>query len=448
MGELTPGLVQTGTFLPQGLAYQWQPGVLWLNVATDALIAAAQLAVGIGVVWFARRRPDIAFRPIFPIFAMFMVLCALAHLVAVVTVWVPVYWVQGGTKLLAATASIASAVMLIPLIPQALALPSARALQTVNAELEREITLRVNAELDLRAAYQELEQRVTQRTQELSDANERLTQEIQERRRTEQALRYSETLLRRLHDDLEDHIAERTSELTRTIAELESFSYSISHDLRAPLRAINGFAAILREEHGASLDDDGQLLLDRIARNASKMAQLIDGLLDFSRLARSESIAADVDMTGLARSVAGELLQEARNADIELTVHELPAVRGDEAMLRQVWVNLLSNALKFSGRQPKPTIEVAAERGEEEIVYRVQDNGVGFDMAYAEKLFGVFNRLHSADEFPGVGVGLAIVRRIVQRHGGRVWAESPKDGGSTFYFALPLKRADELAVPA
>ena len=319
-------------------------------------------------------------------------------------------------------------------------------LERVNAELEREITLRITAELDLRASYQELEERVAQRTRELSEANDRLTQEIQERERTEQALRYNETLLRRLHDSLEDHIAERTAELTRTIAELEAFSYSISHDLRAPLRAINGYAAIVLDEHASVLDREGRDLFDRIAANASKMARLIDGLLDFSRLARSECDIADVNMTTLVRSVVNELTAERGTGGMkpEIQVHDLPATQGNEAMLRQVWTNLVSNALKFSRDREPPCIEISARVEQGERIFEIRDNGVGFGMAYAEKLFGVFNRLHAASEFPGVGVGLAIVRRIVQRHGGRVWAESEVGVGSTFSFALPIAASDLL----
>jgi len=317
-------------------------------------------------------------------------------------------------------------------------------LERVNAELEREITLRITAELDLRASYQELEERVAQRTRELSEANERLTQEIQERERTEQALRYNETLLRRLHDSLEDHIAERTAELTRTIAELEAFSYSISHDLRAPLRAINGYAAIVLDEHADALDREGRDLFDRIAANAAKMARLIDGLLDFSRLARSECDIGEVNMSALVRSVVNELTAErgAGAVSPEITIGDLPATQGNEAMLRQVWTNLVSNALKFSRDREPPRIEISARADHGERIFEIRDNGVGFDMKYAEKLFGVFNRLHDASEFPGVGVGLAIVRRIVQRHGGRVWAESEVGVGSTFCFAVPVAATD------
>jgi light-regulated signal transduction histidine kinase (bacteriophytochrome) len=324
------------------------------------------------------------------------------------------------------------------------ALPGVAALVQRTEELDADLERRRATEAELRHSIAELEARVAEQGAAAARASEQLQQEILDRRRTEQSLRYSETLLRRLHEDLEDHIAERTSELTRTIGELEAFSYSISHDLRAPLRAINGFAAILREEHAERLDSDGDELLMKIETNASKMAQLIDGLLDFSRLARAESVATEIDMSGLARAVAGELAGEAESRKVDVTIGTLPPVVGDEAMLRQVWANLISNAIKFSAPSPHPRIEISGETRESERIYRVRDNGVGFDMTYAEKLFGVFNRLHRADEFPGVGVGLALTRRIVTRHGGRIWAESRDGEGATFSFALPatpVKRA-------
>ena len=323
----------------------------------------------------------------------------------------------------------------------AFAMPSVASLAARNTDLAAEVDRHRHVEEELRRACAELEAQVAGRTAEAAHAQEQLNQEIQDRRRTEQSLRYSETLLRRLHEDLEDHISERTVELTKTIAELEAFSYSISHDLRAPLRAINGFAAILREEHADGLDPEGDELLMKIETNASKMAQLIDGLLDFSRLARAESVKTEVDMTVLARSVVTELIGDAPARTVDVSVSEMPRVMGDEAMLRQVWANLVSNALKFSAPRGGPTIRIDGERNDGEIVFHVRDNGVGFDMQYAGKLFGVFNRLHRADEFPGVGVGLALTRRIVMRHGGRIWAESGAEGGAVFHFALPAAPA-------
>jgi len=242
----------------------------------------------------------------------------------------------------------------------------------------------------------------------------------------------------RSHHHLEAQVAQRTKALEGTNAELESFSYSVSHDLRAPLRAIHGFARILLEDHTAKLDPEAQRLLGVIDQNTRRMGQLIDDLLAFSRLGRKGIASARVDMTELAHLVADELRPgEGDRNGLELRIDALVPAHGDRALLRQVLSNLLQNALKFTRGRPNARIEVGSRPDGNETVYYVKDNGAGFDARYVDKLFGVFQRLHSAEEFDGTGVGLAIVKRIVQRHGGRVWAEGELNEGATFYFSLP-----------
>jgi len=429
----------------QGNCLLWQPGVLSLHAISDALIAIAYIAVAVALAYFARRRPDVALRPLFGLLALAIGACAIVHALGVLVLWIPAYWSQGMVKAVTALVSALAAFAIWRAMPRALALPNLQQLEQANAAFRVDAERRDGADAALREAHAKLEQSLDVRTVELAEANARLEREIAEHRRTDQALRYNETLLRRLHDGLEEHIAERTAELTKTISELEAFSYSISHDLRAPLRAINGYAAILAAEHGAALDQHGRTILARIETNATRMAKLIDGLLDFARLARAEVVKADVNMTELAGAAAAEVRGAFDGGQVELTMAALPPTRGDAQMLRQVWVNLIANALKFSAPKPKPKVSVGGERRGDEVVYWVRDNGVGFDMAYAEKLFGVFQRLHSAGEFPGVGVGLAIVRRIVLRHGGRVWAESVPGEGSTFYFTVNPAAAGTLS---
>jgi len=242
--------------------------------------------------------------------------------------------------------------------------------------------------------------------------------------------------IRRLNADLERRVAERTAELEAANRELEAFSYSVSHDLRAPLRTIDGYTRILLEDYGPRLDEEGRRICSVIRGGARTMGKLIDDLLCLSRAGRVPMQKTPVDMAGMARSVFFEITTEKERERIDFRMNPLPRAWGDPSLLRQVWANLLSNAVKFSSGKDLAVIEVTGEDREEETVYTVCDNGAGFDMAYSDKLFGVFQRLHRASEFEGTGVGLAIVQRIVARHGGRVWAESEVGKGATFHFSI------------
>jgi len=223
--------------------------------------------------------------------------------------------------------------------------------------------------------------------------------------------------------------------------ELEAFSYSVSHDLRAPLRHIDGYAALLSKTAGEALNIKARRYLDTISDSAKQMGQLIDDLLVFSRMGRQEMLHSTVNLNQLIRTVIHDLRLDLQGKTISWTIGSLPDVPGDPAMLRQVFINLLSNAVKFTATRPNPRIEIGAMRDVPgEVTIFVRDNGVGFDMQYVNKLFGVFQRLHRNDEFEGTGIGLANVRRIIHRHGGRTWAEGAIDQGATFYVSLPLKR--------
>jgi PAS domain S-box-containing protein len=223
--------------------------------------------------------------------------------------------------------------------------------------------------------------------------------------------------------------------------ELEAFSYSVSHDLRAPLRAISGFAQAVVEDYAPRLDDEGKRFLGLIQDNAHRMGQLIDDLLTFSRLGRQQLMEAQIDMGALAQAVFEELLAQHPGREIRFMVHDVPPALGDRAMIRQVLVNLLSNAIKFTRPRAEAVVEFGYSRQHGRGAYYVKDNGVGFDMQYAGKLFGVFQRLHAVTEFEGTGVGLAIVYRIITRHGGRVWAQGEVDKGAAFYFTLATGEA-------
>ncbi|MCI0394525.1 MAG: ATP-binding protein, partial [Chloroflexi bacterium] len=234
-----------------------------------------------------------------------------------------------------------------------------------------------------------------------------------------------------------DQLQRWNAELENVITELESFSYSVAHDLRAPLRAVIGFATAMLEDFGAQLDAEGQRYLAVIRDNAQNMGRLIDDLLAFSRLGRQSMSSGNVNIATLANTVFEELIQAEPGRKVKLKLGKPPPARGDRAMVRQVLANLLANAIKFTRGRKTAVIEVGGYEGTLENVYSVKDNGAGFDMRYADKLFGVFQRLHPTEEFEGTGIGLSIVRRVIQRHGGRVWAEGEVGRGATFYFTLP-----------
>jgi len=246
----------------------------------------------------------------------------------------------------------------------------------------------------------------------------------------------AEAEILQLNIDLEERVARRTAELEAANRELEAFSYSVSHDLRAPLRAVNGFAGIVLEDFGSQLPEEGRRHPERVRNGARQMGELIDDLLAFSRLSRQPVNRQAVNASRLVRTALEELAPQRQNRPIEMRVGELPPCQGDPVLLKQVWINLLSNAFKYTRGRDPAVVEIGCTRKNGGDVYFVRDNGTGFDMRYADKLFGVFQRLHRADEFEGTGVGLAIVQRIVHRHGGRAWAEGEVDRGATFSFTL------------
>ncbi|OGP53771.1 MAG: hypothetical protein A2162_03290 [Deltaproteobacteria bacterium RBG_13_52_11b] len=247
--------------------------------------------------------------------------------------------------------------------------------------------------------------------------------------------REAEDEIKKLNEDL----SLRAIELEAACRELETFTYSVSHDLRAPLLGINGLSRRLLEEYSSRLDAKGRHFLSVIRSGAQKMLQLIDDLLTFSRSEHQEMQLSDIDMGDLAKAVFEELQSITPEHTLSLVIKTLPHARGDRSMIRQVFVNLLSNAIKFTRPKGEGVIEIGCVPGENQNTYYVKDNGIGFDMQYAGKLFGVFQRHHTGEEFEGTGVGLAIVQRIIERHGGKVWAEGKVNEGATFYFTLPIQ---------
>jgi len=373
----------------------WSAQLGWLTIISDLLVFGAYMAIPILLVYFIRRRRDVPFTGIFWLFCAFIAFCGLTHLIEATIFWWPAYRLSAGAKLATALVSWTTVLALIPVLPRALALPG---LALVNARLEDEMRARQVAQTEVSALNADLERRVTQRTAELREA----------------------------------------------MLALESFTYTVAHDLRAPLRHLQGFASLLRErldERGAPPEEAHYA--DRIAGAATRMGELVDGLLAFSRAGRTEPRRDVVDMAALVAEVREDLRPAIGSRAVVWTVAALPPVCGDRALLREVWANLLSNAIKFSAGREPAEIDVSAQPGPNpgEVTFVVRDNGVGFDMEHAGKLFGVFQRLHSNDEFEGTGIGLALVGRIVERHGGRIAAEGRIGAGAAFFVTLPMDAA-------
>src|ERR1700722_14162279 len=247
--------------------------------------------------------------------------------------------------------------------------------------------------------------------------------------------------LRRENAELHAREKLKSAELAAAYHDLESFSYSISHDLRAPLRSMDGFAGILESEFAEQLGDEGRRMIAAIHAGSQKMDQLIVSLLEFSRAGRSALQFDRVDMTLLADAAASEVRTLYVGPEPQIDIADFPSVQADPVVIRQVWCNLIGNALKYSAKRAAPKISITGRIDNDEAIYQVEDNGAGFDMRYADKLFGVFQRLHRSEEFSGTGVGLAIVHRIITRHGGRIWAKGSPDAGACFQFALPVRAA-------
>ncbi len=537
-------LMLSDGFLPHGYCYLWTPGLVELHVVSDALIAISYLTIPVTLVYFIRKRRDVPFSWMFLCFGTFIVACGTTHLMEIWTIWFPTYWLSGAVKAFTACVSVATAILLIRVTPQVLALPGTRWLVNLNQKLKAEVNQRTEVEAELRRLTEGLEIRVAERTAELMATNQSL-RESEERYRTlvehapdaivvldmeerrfvdlnknaerlfkmsrekllcvgpvevsppfqpdgrpslqvataeiEKALRNdtprfkwthrdaagqeipceislvrlpsssrilvrgsitdiserkrAEEEIRKLNTELERRVTERTAQLEAANQDLESFTYSVSHDLRAPLRHMDGFTRILMVDYGAQLPPGALRHLERVREATLHMGHLVDDLLNLARVGRGTLSLRPTDLNELVAQVIAHLEEEARGRAVDWRVDRLSPVECDRGLMLQVFSNLLSNALKFTRHRENVVIEVGETSVDGEPVIFVRDNGAGFDERYADKLFQVFQRLHG-EEFEGTGVGLAIVHRILQKHGGSIKAESAPQKGAAFFFTV------------
>jgi len=535
MDELSRLLAING-FLPHGYCISWSQPLVLTFVISDILIFLSYFSMPVALVHFARQRKDFPYRWVLWLFAAFIMACGTTHLMGAVVLWQPMYNLDAMLKAFTAMISVMTAILLWPLIPKALKLPSPAQLRQANVDLQSEIVMRKRFEEELRVAKEAAEDSLQKERNLMvaivessddaiigktlegiitswnpgaekifgytaaemvgcsvltlipADRREEEAMVIASIRRGEPVLHFetqrackdgrlidisvtispirdkngqivgaskiardvtqsklAQATIQELNNTLEQKVVERTAELKAANEELDAFAYAVTHDLRAPLRGMTGFSKILLEDFGDKLEPEAKKSLDHIIAASTNMGQLIEGLLVLSRVTRGEIKREEIDISAMAQRIREELGRTDPQRKVSWEIESGLSLRGDPRMLESVMRNLLGNAWKYTANAGVPLIRVRAvqENGHAQIC--VEDNGAGFDMAYAEQLFQPFRRLHRQEEFPGLGIGLATVLRIVRRHGGSIRATAAPGQGAAFFFSFPEHEIQEAA---
>ncbi|WP_244329332.1 ATP-binding protein [Tolypothrix sp. PCC 7910] len=413
--ELLYNFFSSGNFIPHGHCYLWKPELVWLHILADTLIALSYYSIPLTLIYFVRKRDDIPFKVIFLLFGAFIISCGTTHLMEVWTLWHPVYWLSGAMKAITAIISLYTAITLIPLVPQALALPSPAQLEAAYMALKDENAERQRVEQELRKYKETLEELVEQRTAELAKTNEQLQQEIIQRQQSQETM------------------AELLKAVKSANKDLNDFAYVVSHDLKAPLRGISSLSEWLLSDYGEQFDDEGQELITLLISRVKKMYALIDGILQYSRAGSYREEKTQVNLNDVVRDVI-DLLAPPENIQIEIT-STLPIIIAETTRIKQIFQNLLSNAIKFIDK-PEGQIIINCTENNNYWQFSIADNGSGIEEKYFTKIFQIFQKLSNDDNSDSTGIGLSLVKKIVELYGGTVWVESEVGQGSKFFFTL------------
>jgi signal transduction histidine kinase len=399
-------------FMPHGHCYQWLPSLLWLQVVSNSIIALAYFLIPFVLIYFVRKRTDLVFKMIFVLFGIFIVSCGTTHIMDIITIWYPYYWLDGFLRAFTALVSIFTGIFLLPLIPKAIALPSPTQLQIqVDERIKAEEALKFAHE-ELQRVNNQLEQKVEERTAELSLANQKLIEEIAQRQKIE-------------------------NELIRANEDLEQFAYIASHDLQEPLRMVSNYTQLLGLRYKDKLDNDANDFIEFAREGVKRMQMLIEDILSFSRIGRVNNHVKPVNLNEVLGQVLENLKLAISEGNINIIAGQLPTIETDRTQIFQLFQNLIGNAVKYRS-DLSPSIHISAEKKEGEWSFSVEDNGIGVESQYFERIFMMFQRLHTKEKYPGTGMGLAICKKIVNHYGGRIWLNSQEGKGSIFYFTLPV----------